>query len=71
MITLKDMIELRPYCKVRISNEKNLDFIDMFKYPHLYVVTDMECGCERLGLNVKRIDEAEFDEAELQEIFSE
>ena len=47
MITLKDIIELRPNCEVRVANLREYDFIDVCKHPENYVVADMngDSGC--------------------------
>lgn len=56
MITLKDIIDLRPYCRVCIHNHKDLDFIDLYKYPDRYVISDMNVCGDRLDVLVNPID---------------
>ena len=55
MITLKDIIDLRPYCRVCVHNHKDLDFVDLYKNPDKYVVNDMNVVGDRLDVLVNPI----------------
>ena len=57
MITLKDIIDLKPYCRVCIHNHKELDFVDLYKNPDKYVVSDMNVVGNRLDVLVNPINE--------------
>lgn len=50
LITLKDIIELRPCCEVRVANLREYDFIDVCKHPENYAVTDMNVDGDYLLL---------------------
>ena len=52
MITLKDMINLRPYCQVVVNNHKEIDFIDTCKHPENYIVSDMRVNGGKLEVLV-------------------
>ena len=56
MITLKDIIDLKPYCRVCIHNHKHLDFVDLYKHPDKYVISDMNVCGDRLDILVNPID---------------
>lgn len=56
MITLKDIIELRPCCKVRID-DNNRDFVEMCKFPEDYIVTDMVAFGSELVLKIGHKDD--------------
>lgn len=56
MITLKDIIDLRPYCRVCVHNHKDLDFVDLYNHPDRYVVSDMNICGDRLDVLVNFID---------------
>lgn len=56
MITLKDIIDLKPYCRVCIHNNKSLDFVDLYKHPDKYVISDMNVCGDRLDILVNPID---------------
>ena len=55
MITLKDIIDLRPYCKVWVANILDYDVVDMINNTDKYIITDMEVCEDRLNVLVKRM----------------
>ena len=56
MITLKDIIDLKPYCRLCVHNHKDLDFIDLYNHPDRYVISDMNVYGDRLDVLVNPID---------------
>lgn len=56
LITLKDIIELRPCCGVRIADLREYDFIEVYKHPEDYAVTDMNTDGDYLLLLIKHVE---------------
>ena len=56
LITLKDIIELRPCCRIYIANLREYDFIDVYKHPEEYAVTDMNTDGDYLLLLIKNVE---------------
>jgi hypothetical protein len=55
MITLKDITDLNPYCKVWVVNIRDYDVVDMINNADRYIVTDMNAFENRLDVLVKRM----------------
>lgn len=55
MITLKDIIDLTPHCKVWVTNIKDYDVVDMINNTDKYIITDANVFENRLDILVKRI----------------
>ena len=55
MITLKDIIDLKPYCKVWVANIMDYDVVDIINNTERYIITDMEVFENTLNILVKRI----------------
>jgi hypothetical protein len=56
LILLKDIIELRPCCRIYIANLREYDFIDVYKHPEEYAVTDMKIDGDYLLLLIKNVE---------------
>lgn len=56
LILLKDIIELRPCCKIHIANLRKYDFIEVYKHPEDYAVTDMNTDGDYLLLLIKHVE---------------
>lgn len=55
MMTLKDITDLNPYCKVWVVNIMDYDVVDMINNTERYIITDMDVYENRLNVLVKRI----------------
>ena len=55
MITLKDIFDLSPYCKVRVTNIMDYDVVDMINNTDKYIITDMDVYENTLNVLVKRM----------------
>lgn len=55
MITLKDIIDLKPYCKVWVANIRDYDVVDMINNADRYIITDMDVYENTLNVLVKRM----------------
>lgn len=55
MITLKDVTDLNPYCKVWVVNIRDYDVVDMINNADKYIITDMDVFENMLNVLVKRM----------------
>ena len=55
MITLKDITDLNPHCKVWVANIMNYDVFDMINNTERYIITDMSVSENSLNVLVKRM----------------
>lgn len=55
MITLKDITDLNPYCKVWVANITDYDVVDMINNTERYIITDMDVRENTLNVLVKRM----------------
>lgn len=74
MITLKDIVDLKPKCNVIINNAKQCNVIDMFRIPKNFIVTDMCVVNDKLVLNLKQEalvldDNMKFDTSWVEDIY--
>jgi hypothetical protein len=56
MITLKDITDLNPYCKVWVANIQDYDVVDMINNTDKYIITDMDVSEDRLNVLVRHDD---------------
>lgn len=55
MITLKDICNLNPYCKVWVVNIRDYDVVDMINNADRYIITDMDVFENTFNVLVKRM----------------
>ena len=54
MITLQDIFNYYPYCKVRVVNIMDYDVVDMMNNADRYMITDVDVFQNALNVVVKR-----------------